>query len=388
MIGVCLFLLATFSEQYFVKGGLASSFVFIVAILGFLYLLSCFFEIVFWFKNKTFYSKISKTSTEDIYIVENPYLPFLPRSNQKHSLRSPSNYPLNSNNKYYFPAIGTNSLGLGNGLDGKEEASLEKSKLRVLCLGASTTGNYIQIGSDVYSYPLLLQKHLDRKKPDFFEVINGGVGGFNSADLLVHYALKLQNLKPDFVIIYHGYNDIRHYLSSKFSSDYSHSLKSWRLSKLAKWIIKLIPNPDLPLLNFISHKLLDLNIRNSLLRHIFIGDFSIKNDPTEGLETYHRNVKNLVRLIKGDGGKVVLSTFCHYLYPAIKETDLHRAYSKIIGQENSIIKGIAKKENCILIDMASLLKKDEKFFLDSIHFSPEGMDFLAENFSTEILKSV
>ena len=151
-------------------------------------------------------------------------------------------------------------------------------------------------------------------------------------------------------------------------------------------ILKFIPNPNLPFLNFLLHKLLSLNLRNSIMGQIFIGKFSIDIDPKDGLRTYRRNLKNLVRLIMGDGGKVILSSFCHYLYQEIENIELHRVYSKIISEENAITKAIAEEEGCRYVDMASLIKPERELFLDSIHFSPKGMDILAKNFGDEIIK--
>ena len=45
-----------------------------------------------------------------------------------------------------------------------------------------------------------------------YEVNNCAQGGYNSADILVRFSLQYLDTRPDLIIIYHAYNDIRSYL--------------------------------------------------------------------------------------------------------------------------------------------------------------------------------
>ena len=58
-----------------------------------------------------------------------------------------------------------------------------------------------------------------------------------------------------------------------------------------------------------------------------------------------------------------------------------------MNKENEIIRGLAKKNNLILIDNSILVPADEEYFVDSIHFTPMGMKLLARNIADVILKN-
>ena len=81
--------------------------------------------------------------------------------------------------------------------------------------------------------------------------------------------------------------------------------------------------------------------------------------------------------------KVILSTFCHFLHTEVKNEPLHKLYNEIIDEENKIMRELADKNNLKLVDNAKLLPLEEKYFVDTVHFSHEGMKKLAENFSKE-----
>jgi lysophospholipase L1-like esterase len=85
------------------------------------------------------------------------------------------------------------------------EFKIAKDKIRIATFGGSSTWG---AGSnDDETWPSFLQKHLDQKLPNYFEVINSGFGGYNSTliyNLIEHEFVKF---KPDIAIIYSGYND-------------------------------------------------------------------------------------------------------------------------------------------------------------------------------------
>jgi len=107
----------------------------------------------------------------------------------------------------------TNSLGFrGREID---EAG-RKNKIRIVALGGSTTFGIGASGNDT-TYPALLEKFLNKdkvsskfKKYDF-EVINAGIPGALSGNLLRFFAEKVLPLKPDALIIYSGWNDWNHF---------------------------------------------------------------------------------------------------------------------------------------------------------------------------------
>ncbi len=74
-------------------------------------------------------------------------------------------------------------------------------------VGGSTT---YSTGVDNYrhSYPYLFEKYIHGKGIDHVEVINAGVGGYDSYRNLINILFRVLPLQPDLLVIYQGFNDI------------------------------------------------------------------------------------------------------------------------------------------------------------------------------------
>lgn len=84
--------------------------------------------------------------------------------------------------------------------------------------------------------------------------------------------------------------------------------------------------------------------------------------------------------------KIILRTFCHFLYDEIKNNPKHLVYEKNVNLENIIIRDLASKNNITCVDKANLISKKEENFVDSIHFTPTGMKAIAKNISKAIIE--
>ena len=333
------------------------------------------------------YKFLKKIDFNKMAFEPHPYLPYIYKKKFKriHGLGEMS-YPLNKEIK--FPGLLSNNMGHYNGDNGDRDVKIPKPNnlIRINCVGGSTTGNYIKGDNNNHSYPLELERMLKRK---FFnkeiEVNNCGQGGNNSADILVRFVLQGIDTKPDYLIIYHGYNDIRSYLTPSFSSDYFHSRKNlgevyWKYYAGSK-----IPNVRINFINYCINKyLFPFDERSTILESISKNKIDINQDYTLGLQTYERNIQNIINLCLNNKIKVILSTFCIYLYPKIKNDPLHQLYQKIVFKENEIMKKLAKINNLILADPDSYIEKNSINFLDSVHLSIEGMKKLANCFVDKI----
>ena len=295
------------------------------------------------------------------------------------------NYPLHKG-KFYSSQFTTNNLGFINGVKGDRDIIIPKPKglYRINCIGASTTGNYVKFGQKIYSYPLELEKILKSSLPISLEVNNCGQGGYNSADILVRFILQLLDTKPDMVILYHAYNDIRAYLTPEFKSDYSHARKNLSETYWKFYLASKIPNFKLSFIDYLINNLLGGNVRNSLLNHVNKGDLDQTINPNKGLETYKRNIQCIIDICKSNDIQIILSTYCHFLYEDIKDDNLHILYKSIVKKENNIIRALAKENGLELVDNANLVTNDEKYFVDSIHFTPAGMGFIARNIANKV----
>lgn len=375
------FLVASFLGDNFIKTIEIFLITFIIIIV--------FFEFIFRFFYRLYYGKkyqfVKKIPFEKINIEPHPYLPYILKKKFPSLPSEKLYYPLNSN--YYTAELKTNNFRYVNGPNGDRDIIVPKPKnlYRVNCIGGSTTQNYLSSKNKNYSYPLDLEKTLKSKFSSDIEVNNCGVGGYNSADLLVRFALQTIDTEPDLVVIYHAYNDIESYLTQNFSSDYSHSRKNIGEVYWKFFIGSKIPDIPIKFINFLKNKWFPgRTIRHSLLEIVSKGKIDYKIDFSQGLKTYERNLQNIIHLCLRNNIEVILCTFCFYLHEKIKNESLHILYEKIVIEENQIIKKLAKKNNLKLVDCYSLIPKEDSNFVDSIHFTPKGMNLLAKSISEKI----
>ncbi len=346
-------------------------------------------ELLFLFLYRLFtgtnYQIIERVNFEKLMNEPHPYLPFIYKKNFVGGRAEQTNYPLHPELKSL--PLTTNNLGYFNGEDGSRDILIPKPKdlIRINCLGASTTGNYLHFENKVYSYPLELEKILRKKTSKKLEVNNCAQGGYNSADSLVRFLLKDIDTNPDILIIYHAINDIRSYLTPGFTSDYSHSRKNLGEVYWKFFIGSKIPNLQIRFINYLKNKFLfPSSEQYSLLEIIRKGQIDPKMDYTNGLKTYRRNIQHIIDISLRKKIKVVLCTFCMYLYPRIKDDPLQNLYKKIVSEENEILKELASQNDLTLIDTASLIEKSDENFVDAVHFTPKGMRLLAQHIADKM----
>ena len=333
------------------------------------------------------YNFVKKIPFDKLYVEPHPYLPYIYKEKFKGPATEKLNYPLHSN--YYSSNLTTNNFRFYNGPNGDRDIIVPKPKnlIRINCIGASTTGNYISTNNNNFSYPLELEKILKSKSDKNIEVNNCGTGGYNSTDLLVRFTLQIIDTEPDYIVIYHAYNDIKSYLTPNFNSDYSHSRKSLGESYWKFFIGSKIPDIPINFINYLKNKWFPSNVRYSLLEVVSKGEIDTQIDFSQGLKIYERNLQNIINLCLKNKIEVVLCTFCIYLHEKIKNDPLHILYKKIVLEENEIMKKLAKRNNLKLVDSFSLIPKEDSNFVDSMHFTPKGMNLLAKSIS-EVIKII
>jgi lysophospholipase L1-like esterase len=366
----------------------AKAIIFIAIEIILIFAAELFFRVGYRFYKGVAYEPFPKVPFKEIYVEPHPYISFICKRNFRTEKSGPATYPLHKG-KYFFGEYTTNNLRFNNGPKGNRNIDIPKPAglLRINCIGASTTGNYIVFNGKSFSYPMELEVILKSSMAIPVEVNNCGQGGYNSADIMVRFALQVIDTQPDIVVIYHAYNDIRAYLTSDFESDYSHARRNlgenyWKFAFMAK-----IPYIPLKFLNYLVNQWLPGDVRNSLVDQVTKGVFSPYLDPSMGLKAYQRNLQHIIDICRSNDIQVVLSTYCHYLHDAIKDDPLHQLYSQLIKQENEIVRGLAVKNNLRIVDNALMVPSEDKYFVDSIHFTPEGMRLIAANIA-EVLKKL
>ena len=183
---------------------------FIIYIIIIFLFLEVVFRSIYRLKNKTKYKILNTKIIENFFYDKHPYLTYTYKKNfyiPKQKLRSNNN----SKNLQLF-GVKTNSLGFANGISGGKEILIPKplNMLRISCLGASTTAHYLRDKDNILSYPIALEENLNNKIKNFnsIEVNNYGIGGWNSADILINFILNVYDSKPNIVIVYHAFTII------------------------------------------------------------------------------------------------------------------------------------------------------------------------------------
>ena len=368
-------------ETLFLKV-LAITFVFFLVSFSFLLIIEVLFRAMYLIVRKEIYVPEGRAKSNNLYAKPHPYLPFVYKSQFATQDNKTAKYPLHKG-VFTFSELTTNNLGFCNGTNGDRDVLTKKPShlYRINCLGASTTGNYISKDGKNFSYPLELEALLTDRHGTDVEVNNFGIGGYNSADLLIRFLLEVADTSPDMIIIYHGHNDIKSYLTPDFKSDYSHSRINLGENYWKFEIGQKLPLLNFHFFNFLLERWFPVGMRNSLLDFVSKGTIDLDIDPKHGLATYKRNLKYLIEICKLRNIEVVLSTYAYFLYDDIKESKLHKKYGEIIAEENKIIKDLAYQYKIPVVDNANLIPQEEEYFLDSIHFTPEGMKLLAKNFA-------
>tara|TARA_B100001057_G_scaffold491664_1_gene582395 strand:- start:279 stop:1511 length:1233 start_codon:yes stop_codon:yes gene_type:complete len=358
---------------------------YLISLLSVFIILELTFVFLYLIKNRIFYSHPPKVNFNKIPYKGHPYIPYLLKENVDGAPPAAYNYPLHKG-KYKLHKVKTNNLGFLNGENGDKDVSFvkEDNSIRINCIGSSTTMNYLLYEDKVYSYPLELEKQLKMNSKKNYEVNNCGQGGYNSADIMIRLLLQILDTKPDMIILYQGHADIRSYLSNDFKSDYSHSRYN-----LSEFYGKLKFNTSIPkmpfsFLNFLIGHWFPYNIGISLVDLIHKKGIDLNANPNHGLKTFERNLQLIIDICNAKKIDLILSTYCHILHNKVKHSLLHKKYAEIMDKENQIIKELAKKNKSYFIDNANLVPKDEKYFVDTIHFSHKGMENIAENFANKV----
>jgi lysophospholipase L1-like esterase len=252
-----------------------------------------------------------------------------------------------------------------------DELDPAHSLSRVLVLGDSVTFGLAHI-----DYPEALRRRL-LEKGIKAEVINGGVEGYTSRNLLLEMD-RYKSLKPEIAIIHIGWNEL--FNGVPWPGAWENRLRIvWLIKQSGKGLQMLVgdPKPDATkLYNRVPHPVRDSDevIRLESYEPPFIGQIS-----------------QLIDEFQSIGTKIILVTlpglFTMQEIPTLKMpkvaylppyTDNPYVLAKLAERYNVALKSLAKKKKVDLLDLAQWsmdsLQPRETFFLDSVHFTVWGLE--------------
>jgi lysophospholipase L1-like esterase len=271
--------------------------------------------------------------------------------------------------------IHVNALGLRG-----PETTREKPEgtYRIVCIGGSTTWG-TGAHKDEWTYPARLEDLLNHlveagRAPAGrrYEVLNGGVSGFNSADSLINLELRLAELKPDAVIDYDAVNDGRITQTRDFQPDYSNVRR---------------PPPIIELPDFERFLLRHCHLYARLTRgtdpeqqlgqmadYVFVPDHDKKTVSSRlwineyGLSVFGRNLREICAVSRALGAQPLLQTF------AVREPDDPNpsGMGPWVVRANQLIRDLGQELDVPVIPTAESLTGQEKLFDDWVHFNDTG----------------
>ena len=271
------------------------------------------------------------------------------------------------------PGINGNSFGFSDWQWTRERTA---GVPRIACLGGSTTEGGNPRGSKG-SYPHLLELELERRTGRDFEVLNAGISGWTSAEMLVAWFLTIQDFQPDVVVLHEAVNDLEPRFLANYEPDYSH----WRRP------VQTHPAVGLErLLVRCSNLYLYLQLRGGKAPEILdvTTDRSAPKEPmtAEGKLphatsfAFRRNILSIARSARADGSEVVLMTL-----PTNPVCKIGAFWPYGIAENNQHLRELCSEHGLLLVDADAAFRARPELaaeFLDVVHLQPAGNQVKAE----------
>ena len=268
-----------------------------------------------------------------------------------------------------------NSLGYRD-----REFSLAKpaGTFRIVALGGSTTYT-IKVEDNEKMFTRQLENMLrENYGYQAVEVINAGVGGYDSYESLVNLQFRALDLDPDLVIVYHGTNDVHNRLvePGAYRGDNSGRRIQWT------------PPPTSPLIEhsvlarIVSDKLalghfLPQGLESYVCAPTYQGQESLtpSDDPAALLDTnrpvyFERNLTNIVAVARAQGVDVLLATWAHS--PYLEDYAATPHYQRGFRENNEVVAEVARKVVASLFDFAGVMPQAKEYWADGRHVNEAG----------------
>jgi len=277
---------------------------------------------------------------------------------------------------YHKGLTSHNSLGYRN-----DEFPLQKPDgvFRIVALGGSSTYD-VSIDDNKQTFTAQLEKLL---KEEYgyrnVQVINAGVPGYNSWEILGNLEFRVLDLDPDLVIIYEGTNDVhaRLVVPSSYRGDDLGRRQAWQVPHVALW-------EHSALLRIFSRTM-------NLTRQVSVDDFvsaptyvswpfesrleEVNLDPAEILKEnppiyFRRNLENMIAIAKEHDVQILFSTWAHS--PNLNDYASMGYYQEGFRENNDAVKDVAVSHEIPLFDFAGVMPQDAKYWADGRHVNEAG----------------
>lgn len=272
---------------------------------------------------------------------------------------------------------------------------------RIVVFGGSTTVNGPAYEEAGIHYPLVIQSSLKEALPQkTIEVINVGYAAYCTAHSLIQLALDVISWKPDLVILSHNFNDLMSSYWPGLTYDYSNKYSDEVFSVPNLKEIYTRPNV------IFEHSQLYWYLRNrvKVIRGIIGSEMSRKSygnePPPLAIKIFKRNLQTFITVARANEAEVLLgsqplqpSEEYFLLHMAVKSYNvrmtypLHEEFVKHHRVFNNVIKEMADENNVMFLDNDTSFGGEKHYFIDFLHYSPEGVRKLGNNFASFLLSA-
>ncbi|TAJ23826.1 MAG: SGNH/GDSL hydrolase family protein [Planctomycetota bacterium] len=243
--------------------------------------------------------------------------------------------------------------------------------LRIACIGGSTTAGGNPRGY-YGSFPYFLREILKQQLGREIEVMNCGISGWTSAEMLCAWFLLIQDFRPDLVIIHEAVNDVEPRVVPGFRPDYAHWRSPWRVPPSSPLLRRLVEHSDFAAWTMSHTPLPTLNTA-TVLPHP--GEYTFRDGhlPRETIEPLRRNLTTIGTSEEGLGGTVLLAT----LPPKPKLPGEHGlgSWRAGIAEHNQLFRDLAAERAWMLADLEKLSALPSEVvashYIDLVHVDPE-----------------
>ena len=304
------------------------------------------------------YALITRMEPRKIRLTPHPYLGYYNTPNYRKGLKS------------------HNSLGYRN-----DEFPIKKpvGVFRIAVLGGSTV--YTELVEDnAKQFTTQLENVLSEKFGYAnVHVVNAGVPGFTSYESLVDLALRILDLEPDLVVVYHGTNDChtRFVAANAYRGDNSGYRKHWDPPRPPPW-------QHLAALRVLSRR---LGLSQQAMLEQFVETPTAEDPTADQMDLlrahppvfYERNLESTIALAKHHRVGVMFATWAHS--PHLGDYAAEPHYVRCFREMNETKKRVASRNGIPLFDFAAVMPTDPKYWGDGRHVNEAGALLKAELFA-------
>ncbi len=280
-------------------------------------------------------------------------------------------------------------------------------RFRIIVVGGSAVFDANakdQIDSIRNTWPNKAETILHERGTQNIEVINAGIPGHSSANSLARFYTQLWMYEPDFVLIYHGWNDFKFWRQLEISPEkplmVRHALfdpTANPFTNYQNWADKLLSNSR-------AYSAIRLRYYTRKENTGFEGRIPepemLSSDFSEfGPDQFRLNMELIVSASEAIGAMPVLITQATLAANSNTESDKirigyryqqlnHAGIIKAYNRSYQILREIAARHDLPLIDAAAKMNGESEWFDDHVHLTTSGSSVLAKIIADEMANLV